>query len=137
MLKEFHLIARAIYTIATTLLFSSMSGLTLMTTFVSVGAIIFFMSFMWQYYVIHFAMKNVVKPRNRVLFLIGWWFVTVGSICLSVYMIPTFSDLPRFDSKEDLIRTMTMWGSIFITASSAFVAMTCARRAFTRHGALG
>ena len=138
MLKEFHLIARTIHSFFAVLVFTGVTGLSFSVAMLGIGALIFANSFLFQYFVLHFALKKVtVTPRGRLYFLIGWWIFCVAGILGSTLMIPQLQDLELYASTEEFSRKGALWGSIFIAFSAAFVAMTCARRTFTRHGLLG
>ncbi|MFZ2187101.1 MAG: hypothetical protein WAV46_00535 [Candidatus Moraniibacteriota bacterium] len=138
MIKELHLVARVIYTVLVTLFFSSISGFSFSASFMGIGWVIFLMSFMFQYYVLHFVLKRSAKtPRDRLYILIGWFIVSVAGMLITAYMIPSLTELSQYESDNAFLHKVALWGSIFAAFGSAFVAMTCARRAFTRHGGLG
>lgn len=138
MIKELHLVARTIYTFVTILFFSGITGLSLYASFLGIGLTTFSMSFLWQYFVLHFTFKNVVTtPRGRLKFLIGWWVACFAGIAWATTMLPSLDNLPLYDSAEAFAHQLALWGGVLSAFSSAFVAMTCTRRAFTHHGGLG
>lgn len=138
MLKEFHLVARTIYSFIAVLALTGVTGLSFSMAMLGIGFLIFANSFLFQYYVLHFALKKVVTtPRGRLFFLIGWWVFCIVGIAGSAMMIPPLEDLGLYASAEEYLKKAALWSSVFTAFSAAFVAMTCARRAFTRHGALG
>lgn len=137
MVKEFHLVARVLYTFAVTMFFSWISGLSFMGSFLGMGWVVFGMSFVFQYWVFQPVMRELKKPRPRLFFLIGVWGVSVGGMLFVAWMIPTFADYDKYGSVEALARVMTMWGALFSGFAAIFVAMTCIRRAWTRYGGLG
>lgn len=130
MLKELDLVARTIYSFLAVIAFTGVTGLSFSTAMLEIGFLIFANSVLFQYFVLK---KITVTPRGRLFFLIGWLVFCVAGIVGSAMMIPQLDDL---DAKESSIKAV-LWGSVFIAFNAAFVAMTCARRAFTRHGALG
>ncbi len=138
MIKELHLVARVIYTVLITLFFSGVSGMSFWSSLKGIGWIVLSMSFMFQYYVLHFMLKSGAKtPRGRAYILIGWWVVSMAGMLFTAYMTPSLGELHQYESAEVFLRKVAFWGSLFAASASAFVAMTCARRAFSRHGGLG
>jgi hypothetical protein len=138
MLKELHLVSRIFYTFIATLALSSLAGIEINPAgLFMAGALIFLNSFMFEYYVLHFALKNVVKtPRGRIFFLLGWAVACIGGVVLSVIEVPSIKTAITYASVEDFKKSYFFWLGNFMVFSSAFVAFTCARRAFTRHGSL-
>ncbi len=138
MIKELHLVARVIYTAIITLFFSSITGLSFTTSFMGIGWIVFGMSFLFQHYVIHFTLKQVVTvPRRRLYILIGWFVVSMAGMLVAGYMTPSLKEWFMYESDKEFLRTMALWGSIYATFGSNLVAVSCARRAFSQHGSLG
>ncbi len=138
MIKELHLVARAIYTLVAVLCFSTLSGFSFTTSFMAVGILIFLNSFMFQYFVLHWAMKNVVATvRGRLWFLIGTWIVTLAGLVVTTIMIPSFESIDRYPSAEAFLKACVGWGAVYVIFATLFVALTCTRRAFDRHGGLG
>jgi hypothetical protein len=138
MIKELHLVARVIYTVLITLFFSGISGFGFATSFMGIGWVVFGMSFVFQYYVLHFMLKqSAATTRGRLYILIGWFVVSVVGMLTAAYMTPSLTELGQYESDSVFLHKVALWGSIFAAFGSAFVAMTCARRAFTRHGGLG
>jgi len=136
MLKELHLIARTIYTFVAVFAFSGLAGLGFGNVIWSLGVIIFMSSFFFQYWVIHFALKNLTTPKGRAWFLLAWAVTCFAALVSVTMMMPSFSDLPEYGSVEALAGAMTLWGAVYATFAAALVALTCARRAWTRHGQL-
>lgn len=138
MLKELHLVARVIYTAVIVLLFSIRSGFSFTTCFMGIGWIMFGMSFLFQYYVLHLLLKQSgATPRRRLYILIGWFVMSMAGMSLAGYMTPSLKDWFMFESDKEFVHQVALWGSIYAAFGSNLVAMTCARRAFSRHGGLG
>lgn len=139
MLKELHLVARTIYTFVSVLALSAVTGLSLGGNLMfGIGVLIFINSFVFQYFVLHWALKNVVTtPRGRNLFLLGWLIAVLVGIVLSSMMIPSITEIVRAVDPDPLLHQAAWWGSSFVAFSAAFVALTCTRRTWTRHGKLG
>lgn len=137
LLKELNLFARAFYTVFSVWYFSSISGFSFGATFMGIGWIIFVVSFVFQYYVLYYALKKVVETqRGRLFLLLGWFAVTVAGIVLATFMTPSLQDIGSYESAEAFLHKVAFWGAVFATFSSMFVAFACTRRAFTRHGTL-
>lgn len=136
MIKELHLMARTLYTFVAVWALSGITRLGLGGTAIVLGVVIFMSSFMFQYYVLHFALKNIVTTRNRLWFLVGWALVCFTGVVFTTLMMPTIDDFPKYETAEALARDMSLWGSLYASFSAAFVALTCTRRAWTRHGGL-
>jgi hypothetical protein len=137
MLKELHLVARTIYTFVAVFAFSGLAGLGFGDVIWTLGVIIFVSSFFFQYWVLHYALKNLNTVQKRLWFLIAWITGSLAGIVIITLMMPTFSDLGQYESVEALAHVMALWGSGYAAFSAAIVAATCARRAWTRHGSLG
>ncbi|MFA5132237.1 MAG: hypothetical protein WC444_02835 [Candidatus Paceibacterota bacterium] len=138
MIKELHLVARILYSFLATLALSGVTGLALSGALAFIGVLIFFNSFVFQYFVLHFALKEVaVTKRARLLFLIGWLVICLAGLVGSGLMIPQMKDLELYASVEEFARTSTLWACVFSAFGAALVALTCTRRAWTRHGQLG
>lgn len=137
MIKEFHLVARVLYTFAVTIFFSFVSGLSFLSSLRAVGWVVFVMSFVFQYWVFQPLMKDLKGPRPRRFFLIGAWTVSVGGMLFGALMMPTVADYPKYESVEALALMIALWGAGFGGFAAIFVAMTCTRRAWTRYGGLG
>lgn len=135
--RELHLVARTLYTLAAVFAFSGLNGFTFLTGLMTIGWIIFLSSFMWQYYVLHFALQNISSTRGRLLFLIGWCLVTLAGVVFAAIMTPTLAELNNYESEDAFLKSAAFWGSIFVSFSGAFVAFACVRRAWTRYGQLG
>lgn len=140
-LKEFHLVARTIYSFLAVLAFMGVTGLSFSMVMLKVGLLVFVNSFLLQYFVLHSALKKItVTPRGRLFFLIGWWVFCVAGIVGSAMMTPQLQDLylnASIEDVEEFSGKAVLWSSVFIVFSAALVAMDCARRAFTRYEALG
>lgn len=137
MIKELHLIARAIHTFIAVWALAGITGVGLGDMALMFGVIIFTSSFMFQYYVLHFALKNIATPKNRAWFLVGWLVICLSGVVVTILMMPTIQDFDRYGSVEALARAMALWASIYAGFSAAFVALACTRRAWTRHGGFG
>jgi hypothetical protein len=137
-LKELHLIARTIYTFVAVLVLSAITGLSITgNLMLSLGTLIFLNSFMFQYFVLHWALKNfVTTQRGRAWFLLAWMMIVAIGIIVTSMMIPTVREIFDSPDPDALMRQAVGWGSLFAALSSALVAATCARRSFTQHGAL-
>jgi hypothetical protein len=137
MIKELHLMARTLYTFVAVWALSGITRLGLGGTAIVLGVVIFMSSFMFQYYVLHFALKNISTRRNRAWFLVGWTVTCLSGVVITTLMMPTIQDFDQYGSVEALAHAMSLWASAYAAFSAAFVALTCTRRAWTRHGGLG
>jgi hypothetical protein len=134
MLQEFHLVPRTIYSFLMAFALTCAIGLGFSMAMLGIGILIFAISFLFQYYVLRFALKEVVTtPDGRYIFLLGWWAFCFGGIIGSGMMIPPLEDLGLYAIADEYLKKAVLWGSIFTTFSAAFVAMTCARRTFNVH----
>ncbi len=137
MFKELHLTARIICSFLAVMAFTWATGLGYSMMSVGVGTVIFVNSFVFQYFVLHFALKKIATtPRDRWLFLAWWFFFCMTGLTGAVLMIPQFQNIALYASVEDFARKSSLWGTVFIAFSAAFVALVCTQRTFSRHGLL-
>jgi hypothetical protein len=137
MFKELHLLARSIYTFALVLLFMGVTGVDSFLAALIVGVTIFSFSFFWQYLVLHVLIRELPDVIGRWYFLVVWFVFCTAGIVGSAMMIPHMSEALMYNFVEEFAFALSFWGITLSVFGGAFVAMTCARRAFTRHGLLG
>lgn len=138
MIKEFHLVVRAVYTLVITLFFSGISWFGFETVFMSIGWIVFLMSFAFQYVPLYMMLKRCTEtPRGRLYILSGWYAASVVGMLTATYMTPPLTELSQFENESVFLHEVALWDSIYAAFGSAFVATACTHRAFTRYGGLG
>ena len=138
MIKELHLVARVGYSVLLSLIFSQISEFSISSTLLGCGLVMFITSFIFQYYVLYFALKKIVDtPRGRTIFLIIWGVVSIAGMIVATFMLPTLSELSRYESASAFMHELAKWGAVFDSFGGAFIASACTRRAFTEHESLG
>lgn len=91
-----------------------------------------------QYAVIHSVMKMFfTTPRGRLLFLAGTSSLAALVLAGISFTYPDIHSLQSSVGAEEFENEQAYWGGIFVLFSGMLVALSCARRAFARHGALG
>ena len=136
-IRELHLVARTIYTLMSVFALMGVTGLFTWKGALVFGPFIFISSFVFQYYVLHEALKSLPTPRGRLWFLIGWLVFVFAGLAFSGMMIPSVNEVTAETDTRAFSFKIAWWSVVFVFFSSLLVATTCARRAFTRYGALG
>jgi len=134
MIKELVLIPRLLYSILFVGFAVSATGLTSPILGAVMLINIFIFSFLWQYLILHFTLKQVVIRKWRPVTLIVWMVVAtlVGGWSLS--------ELKNFDYLQsddiDVARSFARQSVVYIIACEMFIAGACARRAFKNYNEL-
>lgn len=134
MLKELILVPRIIITLVL-----SYVGVLLsfgedaeLFTLVKAAVPVFAMSFAWQYYVLHFALKKLTKAA-RVKTLIIWLIVSAAIGSIGAYLILDIDwTLPMSELTVSYAWRMT----VYLLAAGMFVGGACTRRAYQKHNAI-
>ena len=137
MLKELNLLPRTIYMVALTTLFNLLTGFSSTSLLVGVGALIFFNSFLIEYYVLHFALKNVADTkvgRNKILFI--WAIICLVIVVFAGNMMPNLKQLSAYENTQTFLIEISIWSTLFLAFGTALVAIACTRRSFERYGGL-
>jgi len=135
MVKDLVLIPRLLYTILFVGLAISATGLTSPMPWVIECVFIFVFSFMWQYVVLHFALKQMETPRWRLITLVVWMVVATLVGGWSLGELANF-DYGQSNDTEVVLRSFVKQLTIYGVACEMFIAGACARRAFQKYNAL-
>lgn len=134
--KELFLVRRVILSALCVIAARSMMGFGSLSSMTVLFGLIFGFSFLFQYFVLHFALKQVTPtPMGRLVFLICWAVLSLGVASWAMYEMATFDWLQQVDT-ETIVRQYIWRITVFQTAAASFVGGSCARVAFDRHGQL-
>lgn len=133
-MKELFLPSRAVYALICALLVAGVTEFTTPIFVIGAVVLIFGNSFIFQYYVIHWAMNQMSVHKVRVKFLLMWLVATlIASVTAALFLLNI-----DWTAEMEQIKTSFYGGMImYIAAAAAFVGGSMARRAFTKHGGLG
>lgn len=133
-MNELFLPTRAVYAFICALLLAGVTGLTATVFLIGATALVFANSFVFQYVVVHWTMKQISAHKVRAKFLLLWLVATsVAAVSAALFLL-------GIDWGEDLEKIKMSFYSgtiLFVAAAAAFVGGSMARRAFTKHGGLG
>lgn len=133
-MKELFLPVRTAYALICALLVAGVTGFTTPIFVINAAVLIFANSFVFQYFVLHWAMKQMEEHKKRLKFLLMWTVATsIASVSAALFLLNI-----DWTAELEQVRTSFVGGAIAYTAAAAaFVGGSMARRAFTKHGGLG
>ena len=133
-MKELFLPVRSIYTVLFALLAAGATGFTSPTFVICVAILIFGNSFVFQYFVLHWALKKMTEHRARLKFLLMWMIAMTIAIASSILFLVGID----WTAEIEQIKANFFDGTVIYTvAAAAYVGGSMTRRAFTKHGGLG
>jgi len=135
MVKDLVLIPRLLYSVLFVGFAISATRMTSVTPWVIVLVLIFTLSFMWQYFVLHFALKQMTIRRWRLVTLLVWMIVATLVGGWSLGELANF-DYWQSDDVEVVVRSFALQVTIYSGACEMFIAGACARRAFQKYDGL-
>jgi hypothetical protein len=135
-MKDLFLVPRLLYSIIFVGLAMSATGLTDLVPGVLFFTLVFVLSFMWQYFVLHFVLKRIATPQRRIVILLVWMIAAILVGGWSLIELATF-DYVQSDDADVVLRSFVQQLTIYRVACEMFIAGACARRAFQKYGALG
>lgn len=135
MVKDLVLIPRLLYSVLFVGFAISATRMISMTPWVIVLALIFTLSFMWQYLVLHYALKQMTVRRWRLVTLLAWMIVATLIGGWSLGELANF-DYGQSDDVEVVVRSFALQVTIYSVACEMFIAGACARRAFQKYDGL-
>lgn len=135
-MKDLFLVPRLLYNIIFIGFAISATGFTSPMPWVVQFALVFVFSFVWQYFVLHFALKQIATSQRRLLMIIVWMVVATLIGGWSLGELATF-DYGQSDDANVVLRSFVQQVTIYGVGCEMFIAGACARRAFQKYGALG
>ena len=135
MIKELALVTRILYTIVFVLIGElivfGVNHLDLGAFGISFLLVVGF-SFLWQYYVLHFALRTMTK-KQRTVMLIVW---LIGSAAIMTWGIDMLASLDWSLDEQTLLRDFALKTSLYLLGAGMYIGGACTRRAYARHDAL-
>ncbi len=132
-MKELLLPARTFNSLLLAILVAGVTGFTNLIFVISVAVLIFGNSFLFQYFVLHWALKQDPGNVSRSKFLFYWTLTAIIAILSSILLLSSIN----WNGSLEQIKTMFYIGSAaYIATSAAFVGGLATYLAFKRHGSL-
>jgi len=134
MIKELVLVPRLLYSCLFVLLgmFTAFSSPSDPKAFIGSFIFVFVLSFVWQYFVLHFALRPMTV-KARIHTITGWM------ILASVIAAWSLNELATFDWAQDkstLLESFARKMGVYLVAIGMFIGGLCTRRAFQKYNAL-
>ena len=131
--KELFLATRTLYTVGLAMMVSQASGFGLSFA-LTVGLLIFVNSFVFQYFVLHWALKQEARKKVKLQVMFIWLMVTLVVTIATVFFIASID----WAGEAEQVKLMFYSGVLtYVTAAAAFVGGAMTRRSFEKHGTLG
>lgn len=134
MIKELVLVPRVLYGV-----FFTLGGLYVAFTspFYSrsfIGAFLFLLvfSFVWQYYVLYFALKTANKKQRAIVLLV--WLII--SLTIGAWGLNALGTLDWLQNESTLMNDFAWRMAVYLIGASMYIGGVCTRRAYEKHGAL-
>ncbi len=135
MIKELDLIPRLLYSILFVGLGFWATGLKSPAIWATVFINILLFSFIWQYGVLHFALKKIEASLWRLGALFVWIALSALVGFWSLTELADF-DYLQSDDIDTVVHSFAQTLAIYCVANEMFIAGACARRAFQKYNAL-
>ena len=133
MIKELFLIPRLLYTVLFIGFAISATGITSPMPWMVKFAMVFILSFVFQYFVLHYVLKRLGTSQSRIIMFVVWMVLATLVGAWGLGELASFDYLQSNDTKI-VARNFAWKLVIYSTACEMFIAGACARRAFQKHG---
>ena len=136
MIKDLVLLPRLLYSVCFVLLgmFTAFTSPSDPKAFIGSFVLVFGLSFVWQYFVLHFGLKPLTVKSRRVTIALVMVFASVV-IFWSLYGLASF-DWAQNKDLNTLLNDFGWTMGTYLSTSGLFVGGACTRRAFKQYNAL-